>query len=95
MKVWCSRCYGMIRTMMLKKYGDYQLENVDMVIKQTSKGIEQTVSYPILKIRVPVKTKRGFSKSCTQVVMPFSLKYCPFCGKEIQTCGDDYEENEE
>ena len=36
MKVWCSRCYGIIHTMMLKKYGDYQLENEDL-----KKQIEQ------------------------------------------------------
>ena len=93
MKVWCSRCYGIIRYSMKNKYGDYEFTNADLLTYIHGNEIEEVLLPPIPKFKVPVKTKKGVSKSKTEIIMPFSINYCPFCGKEIQTCGDDYEEN--
>ena len=94
MKVWCAECYGKIRKSLLKAYGDYTLENIDMLTSVSEKGVNQIVYYPALKIRVPVKMKKGFSKSKTKVITPFLINYCPFCGKQTQDDGDEWDEVE-
>lgn len=92
MNVWCAECYSKIKNSLTKVYGDYLLENVDMITELSEKGITQVIYYPSLKVRVPVKTKKGLSKNKTIIVKPFAISYCPFCGKPIQNNGDKVEE---
>lgn len=92
MNVWCAECYSKIKNSLTKVYGDYILENVDIITNITEKGITPVIYYPILKVRVPVKTKKGLSKSKTRIEKPFIISYCPFCGKQIQNNGDKVEE---
>ena len=51
MKVWCAECYEKIRKSLLKAYGDYLLENVDLLTSVNKKGVSEIIYYPILKVR--------------------------------------------
>ena len=84
--VWCKDCYETMRENLNNEYGkrNWYFNNLSRMMK-CDKPFTITLYPPALDIIVPVKLKNGtFSKSRRRMIK-VSSRYCPYCGKQIES----------
>lgn len=84
--VWCKDCYKTMRENLNNEYGkgNWYFNNLSRMMK-FDKPFTITCYPPVLDIKVPFKLKNGtFSKSRMRVIK-VSSRYCPYCGKQIES----------
>ena len=94
-KVWCKNCYKMMREQLNTKYGNgnWCLNNLEHFVtinmESNQDPLTDIFSIPSIKIEYNPKNKNGSISSRIKKATPFSISFCPFCGKPIsETFGE-------